>query len=126
RDGRRRHRAVRARPPRRQARGQRRGGAVVTRAFVLVALAGCFSPTPPSGKLLCSASGECPSGYHCVNDRCWKNGEGPEMSVELDGGEDLAVADASLDLAMPRDATTDATFDGATSPDAFVLGTSWK
>ncbi len=58
-----------------------------TLAFVAaVALAGCFSPNVPNGKLHCSSDGKCPSGFHCASDRtCWKNGQDPSPP-DMSGG----------------------------------------
>jgi hypothetical protein len=61
--------------------------------------AGCFKVAPPSGTLKCDTNPArpCPSGYSCINGTCWKNGEGPDLSV-ADLGADLAPI---LDFAIP-------------------------
>lgn len=49
-------------------------------AALVVALAGCFE-TPPVDCTLTCASG-CPSGFHCVDDRCRPNGVEAACSAE--------------------------------------------
>jgi hypothetical protein len=59
---------------------------------------GCFSPTYHNGNLNCTASGECPEGYHCAVDHtCWRNGSEPDVPASLPdtGGPETAVAPES-------------------------------
>jgi hypothetical protein len=52
---------------------------MVIRCLLVLALAGCYTPAPPNGALLCSMNGECPEGYHCAGDgACWRDGEDPD------------------------------------------------
>lgn len=85
-----------------------------------ILVAGCFSPTPTSGLLLCSTEGECPPGFRCIDDRCWKSGTGPDLSIALedDGGADLSMStDASDEDAMDFSVTIDAALDQASPVD---------
>jgi hypothetical protein len=43
-------------------------------ALALLLLAGCYSPNPESGTLLCSSDLKCPQNYVCHSDdlKCWK------------------------------------------------------
>jgi hypothetical protein len=44
-------------------------------AFVFSQLGGCYNPTIADGKLQCSPkTPSCPDGFHCVQDRCFKDG----------------------------------------------------
>jgi len=45
-------------------------------------IASCFSPKYHDGNLQCTASGQCPEGYHCAVDQtCWRNGSDPDAST---------------------------------------------
>ena len=81
------------------------------RIWVLLALAaaGCFSPNYESGKTECSLAGECPSGFECVEGKCYRPGETPDLSMppEVDG---TVITDGSTtrdlgDMATPPDLT---------------------
>ena len=72
------------------------------------ALAGCFAPDYQSGHLQCTAAGECPPGFHCAADHCYRDGEEPDLAAPSDLGDvDLASADLSsnADLIFPPDLT---------------------
>jgi hypothetical protein len=59
------------------------------RWWLLVLVAGCYSPSYTNGGFLC---GKCPAGYHCALDgTCWQNGQDPDLSGS--GPLDLASAD---------------------------------
>jgi hypothetical protein len=63
-------------------------------------LQGCFSPKYESGKTACSPAGQCPSGYQCLNDLCFKEGESPDLGVEGDVDMKMPPPDLySTDLA---------------------------
>jgi hypothetical protein len=67
---------------------------------LLLALAtlatGCFKTNYQSGQTACSPAGECPSGFQCIDGRCYRPGEGsPDLSAYMDLGGDLP------DLAQP-------------------------
>jgi hypothetical protein len=66
-------------------------------ALLLLALplGGCFKVGFGSDQLKCSSDGKCPSGFHCVADACWKNGDGPDMSAGTGGGGGMGGALAS-------------------------------
>jgi hypothetical protein len=58
------------------------------RGWLMVLLAGCYSPSYTNGGFLC---GKCPEGYHCAIDgTCWKNGEAPDLAG---ASADLATGD---------------------------------
>ena len=65
--------------------------ATITATLALVGMAGCYSPNPASGTLLCStATKSCPEGYSCADGRtCWKNGDSPDGG-NGDGGRSLS------------------------------------
>ena len=69
---------------------------------------GCFSPTYHNGNLKCTASGECPEGYHCAVDHtCWHNGSDPDARALLPdtAGPDTTTApESGADI---RDAAPD-------------------
>jgi len=57
------------------------GCAIVGGLAVLLVSACSYRARPVSGQQQCGpvAGKRCPDGYHCaVDDRCWKNGEGPD------------------------------------------------
>ena len=45
-----------------------------------VAAAGCFSPSYTEGGLRCGPAGECPTGYACHDDHCYKGAPPPDMA----------------------------------------------
>jgi hypothetical protein len=81
-----------------------------TIASVIVSLAlgaslgGCFSPNYGNGDLQCNTTDPiCPSGYECIDGRCWKPGTGPS-----DAGIDGSIVDAGIDgSTTPVDASID-------------------
>jgi hypothetical protein len=84
-------------------------------AFVLALIAvGCYSPTYHNGNLTCTASRECPRGYHCAaNLTCWRNGSDPDASASLAdtaGPESAAAPESGSE-------TSDAAADGAQATD---------
>src|SRR4051794_24152445 len=51
-------------------------------AVLLLAFAGCWTPTPPDGAYACNPTGKaCPDGYGCIAGLCWKNGHAPDMGL---------------------------------------------
>lgn len=57
-------------------------GARLSCLLLFVALlgtaAGCYSPNPASGTLLCGPAQSCPQGYTCADgNTCWRQGEQP-------------------------------------------------
>lgn len=57
-------------------------------AIAIALLGGCFSPDYGDGTLQCAAGGVCPPGLHCAADnRCYKQGSDPDLSVALDMAE---------------------------------------
>lgn len=79
---------------------------------------------PPEGALVCRASSECPPGWVCSGERCWKvpprdagvdatSDVGPTVDVGPDVGRDAGAdtnptSDAGPDTSPPSDAGTDA------------------
>jgi hypothetical protein len=73
---------------------------ILTLLFLSLA-AGCYSTSGvANGKLHCSASGECPEGFGCVEGVCWRGGivVGDDMSIP--GGDDLGDQDLSLPMVV--------------------------
>ena len=71
---------------------------------------GCFSPDYGSGHLQCASGGGCPSGFHCAqNNRCYRDGDNPDVGVANDGGAvDLSstdLAQGNVDLYSPPNLT---------------------
>lgn len=63
---------------------------------VLLAVAGCTSPSFGNGHLQCAANGRaCPSGFYCAGDgHCWRTGTSPpsrDLADDLASGGDLAT-----------------------------------
>lgn len=46
--------------------------------FFCCALAACFQPKIENGSVSCAKDKSCPSGFTCINDRCYLNGTGPD------------------------------------------------
>ena len=67
------------------------------------ALAGCYSPNVPNGKLKCSTGdNKCPDGFHCASDgTCWKNGQDPTANPDMLSLPDLSTP-AKGDMAQPQ------------------------
>jgi hypothetical protein len=85
------------------------------RIALALLLAGCFSPHYADGKP-CSPSGECPSGFACVDGRCYRPGNAPQPDMstpdlsaeqtdlavqDLTTNQDLTAFDAAPDLVSP-------------------------
>src|SRR3954454_15543029 len=51
-----------------------------------IALASCGLPQPDDAAIACSAAGECPDGYHCAAQQCWRNGHDPGVTPGGAGG----------------------------------------
>lgn len=60
--------------------------------------AGCLDVTPPEGRLACAVDDDCPPGWSCHGERCFRGG--------LDGGLDAPGQDAPSDV-PGRDAPVD-------------------
>jgi hypothetical protein len=54
---------------------------------------GCFAPRFESGKFLCAIGGECPRGFNCIAERCWREGDAPPP----DGGGPIDPVDSGSD-----------------------------
>jgi hypothetical protein len=76
-----------------------------TTILLLSLAAGCYSTSDvANGKLHCSAAGECPESFSCVDGVCWRGGivlGGDDMSISGDdlGDEDLSLPETPQDLA---------------------------
>jgi hypothetical protein len=86
----------------------------ILRALLPLLLGGCFAPDFQSGHLECGGSGDCPPGFHCAVNRCYRDGEEPDMSVatmDLRESQDATPADLTpvdlepADLVTPPDLT---------------------
>lgn len=76
---------------------------VSTIAGALIAtlvLLGCLPSDPPEGVLACTSSTECPSGWSCRTDRCWRT---PGSDAGPDGGIDGGTVDDAGSDAGPVD-----------------------
>jgi hypothetical protein len=61
--------------------------ALLTRAALLALVAAaCFDPVELDGKLRCDDRGECPPGFACAGDLCWRPGGGPPDAAPEDAG----------------------------------------
>ncbi|MBN2575078.1 MAG: hypothetical protein JXP73_10995 [Deltaproteobacteria bacterium] len=87
-------------------------------AWALAVLcASCFSPKYHDGNLHCTASGQCPEGYHCAVDHtCWRNGSDPDAGARIadSGPPDTPVSPEAG--AEARDAA-EPLADGPATPD---------
>jgi hypothetical protein len=61
--------------------------------LLAVLAGGCFKPEIGSGHLRCGTAGQCPPGFHCADDRCWRDGDGPDLG-EVDQAPDLTLPPA--------------------------------
>ncbi len=70
-----------------------------------LALAGCFSPDYQSGHLQCTTAGECPPGFHCAAQHCYRDGEEPDLAISEtpDLGGEVADLTSNDDLTTSPD-----------------------
>jgi hypothetical protein len=62
--------------------------------FACLALAGCYSPSPPDGAYLCATGDQaCPSGQHCTCGQCVKNDSAAACSFSISTGVDRLSVD---------------------------------
>jgi len=67
------------------------------RFIVLVAILGlssCYQPSYTNGGLQCGPAGDCPRGFTCVQNRCYREGEGLDLSSVV--SSDMSVSDLSV------------------------------
>jgi hypothetical protein len=62
-------------------------------ALICVICAGCLSPLP-SGQARCASDApRCPDAYYCASDdKCWRDGDGPDAAV----GDDMAAVPTDM------------------------------
>lgn len=80
--------------------------------LIVLFIAACPDPEPPDGAVRCSPSGECPRGYECLGDTCWR--KGTDLSQLPDAGTDASTdsgADASTDSGTDAGADASAPVD---------------
>jgi hypothetical protein len=104
------------------------------RWLVLLALAGCYSPNPPSGAYLCGVGNACPSSQSCVCGQCVRKAEDAACAFTVDatqGGMSPTVTEhQSFPVkitALQMDATTPASGYQGTVELSFRLpdGSKW-
>ncbi len=110
---------------------QRKINRVLQRSIIplaaALALAGCYSPSPPTGAYLCGADGACPSGQHCGCGLCVAKDSDAACSFTLsfpkDGATPTVNEHQPLSLtvtALAKDGTPASGFNGTVT-----LASSW-
>ena len=68
---------------------------IITGALTTMLLLGCLPDVPPEGVLACTSAAECPSGWSCRTDRCWRT-PGVDAGIDADVVADAGPVDAQV------------------------------
>jgi hypothetical protein len=104
-------------------------------ALALLLLAGCYSPSPESGTLLCSSDLKCPEDYSCHSDdlKCWKSTPADlfvgHWVFDSTSTVNVTCVDGSRNMSSLKDDWVDIAYPTATDAPADVTADyfcSWK
>src|SRR5688572_11439860 len=81
-----------------------------SRLILVALLQACSTDGPSANGFRCSTAGTCPSGYTCIEDRCWKGGLRPDGDAAQEAVDATAPADT---VPAPGDSLGAANFDAS-------------